>query len=105
MSMRIAMGLTEDAGRDSTIVALGAAKLIAIYDLAKDVLEILPREDCGDCISAVSSLDTEAIYQPVPKICPTIRKEAEGKGVKLLTGECKSVRMLIENLCELRELE
>jgi len=105
MKMRIAMGLKENAGRDSTIVALGAAKLIAIYDPAKDILDILPRENCGDCISAVSSLDIEALYQPVPKICPTIREKAEGSGIKLMTGACNNVRMLIENLCELQELE
>jgi len=103
--MRIAMGLAENAGRESTIVALGAAKLIAIYDPTKDVLEVLPREDCGDCLSAVNSLEIDALYQPVPKICSAIREKAEGRGIKLMTGVCNNVRMLIENLCELRELE
>ncbi len=103
--MRIAMGLTENTGMESTIVALGAAKLIAIYDPAKDVLEVLPREDCGDCLSAVNSLDIDALYQPVPKICPAIREKAEGRGIKLMTGACNNVRMLIANLCELRELK
>ena len=105
MNMRIAMGLKKDFGRESSIVALGAAKLIGIYDPTKKKLEILSRKDCTDCISAISSLDIEALYQPVPKICPTIRKRAAEKGVKLMTGTCKTVKAIIENLCDLKELE
>ena len=105
MNMRIAMGLKKDFGKESNIVALGAAKLIAIYDPSNESLEVLSRNDCGDCISAISSLDIEALYQPVPKICPTIRKRAAEKGVKLMTGTCKTVKAIIENLCDLKELE
>jgi len=105
MNMRIAMGLKKDFGKESDIVALGAAKLIGIYDPTKNNLEILRRNDCGDCISAISSLDIEALYQPVPKICPTIRKKAKERGIKLMTGTCKTVRAMIENLCDLKELE
>jgi len=103
--MRIAMGLKENIGMESSIVALGAAKVIAIYNPDNDTLEVLNREDCSDCISAISSLDIEALYQPVPKICPTIRKKAEEKGIKLMTGTCKTVKAIIENLCDLKELE
>ena len=103
--MRIAMGLKENIGMESSIVALGAAELIGIYDPTKKKLEILSRNGCEDCISAISSLDIEALYQPVPKICPTIRKKAEEKGIKLMTGTCKTVKAIIENLCDLKELE
>ena len=105
MNMRIAMGLKENIGMESSIVALGAAELIGIYDPTKKKLEILSRNVCEDCISAISSLDIEALYQPVPKICPTIRKKAEEKGIKLMTGTCKTVKAIIENLCDLKELE
>lgn len=105
MNVRIAMGLKEDLGKESQIVALGAAELIGIYDPNRETLEVLNRKDCGDCISAVSSLDIEALYQPVPKICPTLREKAEEKGVKLMTGRCQTVKALIEKLCELKELE
>ena len=105
MNMRIAMGLKKDFGKESNIVALGAAKLIGIYDPGKKKLEVLSRKDCGDCISAISSLNIEAIYQPVSKICPTIRKKAAEKGIKLITGTCKTVKAIIENLCDLKELE
>ena len=105
MNMRIAMGLKKDFGKESNIVALGAAKLIGIYDPIDESLEILSRNDCADCISAISSLDIEALYQPVPKICPTIRKKADEKGIKLMTGTCKTVKTIIENLCDLKELE
>ena len=105
MNMRIAMGLKKDFGKESNIVTLGAAKLIGIYDPGKKKLEVLSRKDCGDCISAISSLNIEAIYQPVSKICPTIRKKAAEKGIKLITGTCKTVKAIIENLCDLKELE
>ena len=103
--MRIAMGLKKNMGRESNIVALGAAKVIAVYDPENDTVEILNRTDCQDCISAISSLDIEVLYHPVPKICPTIRKKAEERGIKLMTGVCKTVKALIGNLCELKELE
>ena len=105
MNMRIAMGLKKDFGKESSIVSLGAAKLIGIYDPVKKNLEILNRNNCEDCISAISSLDIEAFYQPIPKICPTIRKRAAEKGIKLMTGTCKTVKAIIENLCNLEELE
>ena len=85
MNMRIAMGLEKDFGKESNIVALGAAELIGIYDPSNESLEVLSRNDCEDCISAISSLDIEALYQPVPKICPTIRKRAAEKGS---SGSC-----------------
>lgn len=103
--MRIAMGLKKDSGKESDVVALGASELIGIYDSSKKELQVLSRKDCGDCISAISSLDIEALYQPVPKICPAIRKKAEERGIKLLTGTCKNVRAIIEELCELKKLE
>jgi len=103
--MRIAMGLKKDFGKESNIVALGTAKVIGIYDPSNEKLEVLSRKDCEDCISAISSLDIEALYQPVPKICPTIRKRAAEKGIKLMTGTCKTVKAIIENLCDLKELE
>jgi len=105
MNMRIAMGLKKDFGKESSIVVLGAARLIGIYDPSNESLEILNRNNCGDCISAISSLDIEALYQPIPKICPTIRNKAEEKGIKLMTGTCKTVKAIIENLCDLKELE
>ena len=105
MNMRIAMGLKKDFGKKSKIVALGVAELIGIYDPSNESLKVLSRNDCGDCISAISSLDIEALYQPVPKICPTIRKKAEERGIKLMTGTCKTVNAIIENLCDLKELE
>ena len=105
MNMRIAMGLKKDFGKESNIVALGTAKLIGIYDPNKKDLEVLSRKDCGDCISAIGSLDIEALYQPVPKICPTIKKKAKERGIKLMTGTCKTVKAIIEHLCELKELE
>ena len=71
--MRIAMGLKKDFGKESNIVALGTAKLIGIYNPGKKQVIELSRKDCGDCISAIGSLDIEALYQPVPKICPTSR--------------------------------
>jgi len=105
MNMRIAMGLKKDCGKESYIVALGAAKLIGIYDPSKKDLKVLSRKDCGDCISAIGSLDIEALYQPVPKICPTIKKKAKERGIKLMTGTCKTVKAIIEHLCDLKELE
>ncbi len=105
MNMRIAMGLKKNLGKESNIVALGAAELIGIYDPNNKSLEVLSRNDCGDCISAISSLDIEALYQPVPKICPTIRKKAEERGIKLMTGTCKTVKAMMENLCDLKKLE
>ena len=91
--------------RLKNLIALGVAKLIAIYDPSNESLEVLSRNDCGDCIFAISSLDIEALYQPIPKICPTIRKKAEEKGIKLMTGTCKTVKAIVENLCNLKELE
>lgn len=105
MNMRIAMGLKKDYGEQSKIVALGAAKLIGIYDPDKNDLQVLSRRNCSDCISAIGSLDIEALYQPVPKICPAIKKKAEERGIKLMTGTCKSVKAIIEHLCDLKELE
>jgi hypothetical protein len=105
MNMRIAMGLKKDYGIQSKIVALGAAKLIGIYDPSKDNLEVLSRKDCGDCISAIDSLDIEALYQPIPKICPTIKEKAQKRGIKLMTGTCETVKAMIEHLCELKEME
>ncbi len=57
MNMRIAMGLKKNMGRESNIVALGAAQVIAVYDSENNTVEILNRKDCEDCISAMSSLD------------------------------------------------
>lgn len=105
MNMRIAMGLNKNYGKQSKIVALGAAKLIGIYDPNKNDLQVLTRKDCGDCISAIGSLDIEALYQPVPKICPTIKKTAKERGIKLMTGTCKTVKAIIEHLCDPKELE
>ena len=34
-----------------------------------------------------------------------IIKKAEEKGIKLMTGTCKTVKAIIENLCDLKELE
>ena len=105
MNMRIAMGLKKNCGKQSKIVALGAAKLIGVYDPNKNDLQVLSRKDCGDCVSAIGSLDIEALYQPVPKTCPTIRKKAKERGIKLMTGTCKTVKAIIEHLCDLKELE
>jgi len=104
--MRLAMPLMEDKGRQSAIHPhFGHVSSIAVYDTGTKKLEILPVEKTDGCspIAALEGNDVDAIYtfgmgMRAIELC-------EQKGIKLKTGNFRTVEDVIKNVDKLGDLE
>ncbi len=104
--MRVAIPIMKNKGRDSEIAEhFGHVREMAIYDSDKDKIEIVDVINTSGC-SPVESIKDKGIDTI---FCKGMGMRAidlcEQLGIKLKTGNYKTIKNLIENLDNLDDLE
>ena len=104
--MRIAMPVFENKKKNSEIAQhFGHVQFLAVYDSEKDKLEMIDVKNVQGC-APVESLEghgVDSIYcfgmgMRAIDLCKTM-------GIKLKTGQFKTIKGVIENLDKLKDLE